>query len=157
MLRKSLVGSLLCLFLAAPLALRATDEKSADTKKSKAAAADANSADDSKAKGRLPNNWGKLGLTSTQRDKIYSIENSYAAQIEELQKKINDLQSKRDAEMHGVLTADQQKQLATVTSDSTKTKSAKKAAAADAKNEAKGSANNSKNDSTTAKSASASK
>ena len=46
---------------------------------------------------------------------------------------IADLGSKRDAEMHNVLTADQQKQLDTVLVDSTKAKAAKKAAAADAK------------------------
>jgi hypothetical protein len=133
MLRKSLVSSLLCLFLAVPLVLRAADDKS-DTKKSKTPAADSTTkSDDSKPKGRFPNNWGKLGLTAAQKDKVYSIEGSYAAKIEEMQKAIGELESKRDAEMHGVLTADQQKQLDALTVDSTKAKAAKKAVAADAK------------------------
>jgi Spy/CpxP family protein refolding chaperone len=133
MLRKSLVCSLLGLLLTVAVALRAADDKAADAKKSKNAAADSATADDAKVKGRLPSNWGKLGLTAAQKDKVYTIENNYAAKIEELRKMIADLESKRDSEMHNVLTADQQKQLDTVLADSTKAKVAKKAAAADAK------------------------
>jgi Spy/CpxP family protein refolding chaperone len=139
MLRKSLFCWFVCVFMAVPVALRAADDKSPDAKKSKAAAADstaksdAGTSDDSKAKGRLPNNWGKLGLTAAQKDKVYSIENSYSSKIEEMQKAIADLQTKRDTEMRGVLTADQQKQLDALAVDSTKAKAAKKAAAADAK------------------------
>jgi Spy/CpxP family protein refolding chaperone len=132
MMRKSLVGMLLGLVVAVPMALRA-DDKAADAKQSKNAAADSAKADDAKAKGRLPNNWGKLGLTAAQKEKVYTIENNYAAKIEELRKMIADLESKRDTEMHNVLTADQQKQLDTVLVDSTKAKAAKKASAADAK------------------------
>ena len=156
MLRKSLVGMLLGLVVAVPLVLRAADDKAADAKQSKNAAADSAKADDAKAKGRLPNNWGKLGLTATQKEKVYTIETNYAAKIEELRKMIADLESKRDAEMHNVLTADQQKQLDTVLVDSTKAKAAKKASAADAKSskpsDSKGDSNKS-----AAKNASASK
>ena len=162
MVRRTLVGSLLCLSLAVPLAIRGADDKSPDAKKSKAAAADATAksdagtSDDSKPKGRLPNNWGKLGLTATQKEKVYSIEGSYSAKIEELRKMIGDLESKRDTEMHGVLTADQQKQLDSLTVDTTKAKAAKKASAADAKS---GKASDAKGDSSNgaAKNASASK
>jgi Spy/CpxP family protein refolding chaperone len=161
MQKKSLVSSLLCLTLALPMVLRAADDQSPDAKKLKAAAADSTAKadaklDDSKPKGRLPNNWGKLGLTAAQKDKVYSIAGSYATKIEELQKMIGDLESKRDTEMHGILTADQQKQLDSLTVDSTKAKAAKKASAADAKS---GKATDSKGDSSNgaAKNASASK
>jgi Spy/CpxP family protein refolding chaperone len=162
MLRKSLFCSFVCVLLAVPVALRAADDKSPDTKKSKAAPADATAksdagtSDDSKPKGRLPNNWGKLGLTAAQKDKVYSIESSYSSKIEEMQKAIADLQTKRDTEMRGVLTADQQKQLDALAVDSTKAKAAKKAAAADAKS---GKASDAKGDSSSgaAKNASASK
>ena len=94
MLRKSLVGSLFCIAMAVPLVLRAADDKAADAKQSKNAAADSAKAEDAKAKGRLPNNWGKLGLTATQKEKVYTIETNYAAKIEELRKMIADLESK---------------------------------------------------------------
>ena len=81
MLRKSLVGMLLGLVVAVPMALRADDDKAADAKQSKNAAADSAKADDVKAKGRLPNNWGKLGLTATQKEKVYTIENNYRPKL----------------------------------------------------------------------------
>lgn len=67
---------------------------------------------DSKAdakKGRLPANYGKLGLTDPQKTKIYGIQNSYDGQLDELQAKIDALKAKRDQEVEAVLTEDQRK------------------------------------------------
>jgi len=60
-------------------------------------------------KGRLPANFGKLGLTDPQKTKIYGIQNSYDDQLDELQAKIDALKAKRDHEVEAVLTEDQRK------------------------------------------------
>ncbi len=64
-----------------------------------------------KAKGRVPAYFGQVGLSSEQKDKIYGIQGQYNEQIGALKKQINDLTSKRDAEVEAVLTDAQKKQL----------------------------------------------
>jgi hypothetical protein len=132
MTTRFLLSSLVCLTLVAPLALRAADEKAdkgASGKKSAAAAkADADDkADDAKLKGRLPAGYSKI-VDDTQRQKIYGIQAKYASKIDDLQKQLQDLTAKRDSEIRGVLTADQQKKLDEATGDTSKAKSMKKAA-----------------------------
>lgn len=63
-------------------------------------------------KGRLPANYGKLGLTEAQKTKIYGIQSMYDEQLDSLEKQLAALKSKRDGEVEAVLTADQQKILA---------------------------------------------
>jgi Spy/CpxP family protein refolding chaperone len=69
--------------------------------------------DDAKVKGALPFGWGKanLGLTDEQKQKIYSIDNKYDAEIESLKKKMDDLKKKKIDEQVAVLTAEQKKKL----------------------------------------------
>jgi Spy/CpxP family protein refolding chaperone len=62
-------------------------------------------------KPRLPNYYAKLGLTETQRTKIYEIQGKYNDEISELQKKIDELKVREDKEVVLVLTPTQQKLL----------------------------------------------
>ena len=64
-----------------------------------------------KAKGMLPANWGKLGLTDEQKQSVYKIQGKYSEEIDKLDAKIKELKGTRDKEMKGVLTADQKKRL----------------------------------------------
>jgi hypothetical protein len=64
-----------------------------------------------KAKGILPMNWGKLGLSDDQRQTIYRIQNKYNDEIDKLEAKIKELKGTRDKEMKAVLTAEQKKRL----------------------------------------------
>jgi Spy/CpxP family protein refolding chaperone len=67
--------------------------------------------DDPKAKGFLPQNWGKLGLTEAQKQDVYKIQNKYNADIDKLETQIRELKSARDKEMKAVLTPEQKKRL----------------------------------------------
>lgn len=64
-----------------------------------------------KPAGRLPAQYGKLGLSAEQRTKVYSVQANYKKQIDELQKQIDALKTKEDTEVEAVLTADQKKKL----------------------------------------------
>ncbi len=64
-----------------------------------------------KPAGRLPAHYGKLGISTEQRTKIYGVQASYKKQIDDLQKQIDDLKAKQDAEVEAVLTPDQKKKL----------------------------------------------
>lgn len=67
--------------------------------------------DEPKAKGFLPQNWGKIGLSDAQKQEIYKIQNKYNADIEKLEDQIRDLKAARDKEMKTVLTPEQKKRL----------------------------------------------
>lgn len=67
--------------------------------------------DEPKAKGFLPQNWGKIGLTDDQKQEIYKIQAKHNGEIEKLEAKIKEIKGARDKEMKGVLTADQKKKL----------------------------------------------
>ena len=64
-----------------------------------------------KAKGFLPQNWGKIGLTDSQKQEIYMIQGKYNAEIDKLEAKIKELKGTRDKEMKAVLTPEQKKRL----------------------------------------------
>lgn len=64
-----------------------------------------------KAKGTLPMNWKKIGLTEDQVQQVYRIQNKYNEEIEKLEAKIAELKAAMDKERRGVLTADQKKKL----------------------------------------------
>jgi len=66
---------------------------------------------DTKIKGQLPPNWGKLGLTDEQKQKVYKIQADYRDKIADLEKQIKDLEDKRKADMEKVLTDEQKKRL----------------------------------------------
>lgn len=64
-----------------------------------------------KLRGQLPPNWGKLGLSEEQKQKIYQIQNKYNGEIARLDALVKELRSKRDMEMRAVLTEEQKKRL----------------------------------------------
>jgi Spy/CpxP family protein refolding chaperone len=64
-----------------------------------------------KAKGVLPPNWKKLGLSDAQVQDIYKVQNKYDAEIDKLQAKIEELKAGRTKDMKAVLTAEQKKRL----------------------------------------------
>jgi Spy/CpxP family protein refolding chaperone len=64
-----------------------------------------------KAKGMLPNNWKKLGLTDAQVQDVYKIQGKYNGEIDKLEAKIAELKATRDKELKTVLTPEQKKRL----------------------------------------------
>ena len=65
-----------------------------------------------KSKRRLPNYYAQVGLSGEQREKIYGLQMKYRTQLEELEKQIAVLKTKRDTEIHAVLTDSQKRRLA---------------------------------------------
>lgn len=86
-------------------------------------------ADSTTFHGRLPAHYTQVGVTDTQRQKIYSVQASYDAKITLLKNQLNEATTKRDAEVRAVLTADQQKQLDKLTGAAAKAQAAQKAPA----------------------------
>ena len=64
-----------------------------------------------KVRGQLPQNWGKLGLTDEQKQKIYEIRNKARVKIDELKAQIKDLQDQEEKDMVKVLTDTQRSRL----------------------------------------------
>lgn len=89
-----------------------TQEKKTDADKAKKPAAE--------AKGRLPNNYGRIGLSDEQRNKIYGIQGKYDGDIDKLEAQIADLKTKRDTEITAVLNAEQKAKLAELNAASKK-------------------------------------
>lgn len=79
-----------------------------------------------KRKVRLPNHYGKLNLSDTQREKIYKIKTDYKTQIDNLKKQLAELDAKQDAECEAVLTASQKNILGEILTQIEKKKAAKK-------------------------------
>ncbi len=67
--------------------------------------------DDKKVKGQLPQNWGKLGLTDEQKQKIYKVQTEYRDKIFDLEKQIKELRERERGEMEKVLSDEQKKRL----------------------------------------------
>ncbi len=64
-----------------------------------------------KMRGQLPQNWGKLGLSEEQKQKIYKIQNDFRNKVDALQKQLADLKDQERKELEKVLTAGQRDQL----------------------------------------------
>lgn len=64
-----------------------------------------------KPRGRLPAFYGKV-VDGKQREQIYAIQKSHAAEIAKLRAQLKDLMVKRDTEVAAVLTAEQQTEVA---------------------------------------------
>ena len=60
-----------------------------------------------KAKGVLPQNWKKLGLSDSQVQEIYKVQGKYNEEINKLEAKIKELKAAREKEEKAVLTAEQ--------------------------------------------------
>src|SRR5262249_9548701 len=91
-----------------------------------AAADTALAADPTTFHGRLPAHYLQVGVTDTQRQRIYSIQAGYDAKITSLKNQLAEATAKRDAEVRAVLTADQQKQLDKLTGAAAKAQAAPK-------------------------------
>src|SRR5688500_6931750 len=61
-----------------------------------------------KFRGRLPNNYGRIGLDAKQREMIYSIQEKYHTEKEELEARLAEIKVKESEEILAVLTAEQQ-------------------------------------------------
>ena len=81
----------------------------------------------SKSRGRLPMYYSRV-VNTEQRDKIYEIQAKFDKQIAELLDEIKSLQKQRDDEVHGVLTKDQQEEVAQMVAEAQKQRQALKAA-----------------------------
>lgn len=64
-----------------------------------------------KPRGRLPNYYGKVGISDEQRTSIYSIQEKYESQLAELRKQMAALVKQRDEEIQSVLTETQRADL----------------------------------------------
>ncbi len=66
---------------------------------------------DAPIKGTLPKNWGKLGLSDDQKQKVYKAQAKYNEKIDKLKAEIKALQAEEKKELETVLTSDQKKRL----------------------------------------------
>jgi hypothetical protein len=64
-----------------------------------------------KAKGMLPANWKKIGLSESQVQEIYKIQNKYGDEIDKLEAKIKELRAAMAKDRLAVLSQDQKKKL----------------------------------------------
>jgi Spy/CpxP family protein refolding chaperone len=83
-----------------------------------------------KATGRLPPHYAAV-VTPEQRTRIYSIQAKYAERIQKLADEMKALTEQRDAEVEGVLTAEQKQKIESLRAESRR-KSAPAADPADA-------------------------
>jgi uncharacterized small protein (DUF1192 family) len=67
---------------------------------------------ETKSKGQLPANWGKLGLTDEQKVNIYKVQGEFKEKIDKLREEIKMLEAERQRKMAAQLTDDQKKKLA---------------------------------------------
>jgi len=68
-----------------------------------------------KKRGFLPANFGKLGLSNEQKQKIYSIQAKYKSDIDELNKKVKKASDDQRSEIYSVLSNDQKEKLKEIT------------------------------------------
>lgn len=66
---------------------------------------------ESKARGQLPQNWAKLGLTDEQKQTVYKTQTKYREQVDELEAKIKSLKEEEKKELAKILTPEQKKRL----------------------------------------------
>lgn len=79
-------------------------------------------------RGRLPNHYGKLGLSQEQKDKIYGIQRNYRARLRELQQQIDDLRQQETLEIQGSLTDNQRERLVGILKEAEERRAARRKA-----------------------------
>lgn len=72
---------------------------------------DKNGAPPAKLKGFLPMNWGKLGLSEEQKQKVYGVQAKYRDKIGDLEKQISDMKKQQQTDMEAVLSDAQKARL----------------------------------------------
>jgi len=77
------------------------DKKTTDDKKDPPA----------KLRGMLPANWGKLGLTDEQKQKVYKVQKDYGEKIDKLEAEIKKIDDEMKAERYKILTDAQKARL----------------------------------------------
>jgi hypothetical protein len=82
-----------------------------------------------KAKGRLPPYFAQV-VTEKQRTDIYKIQKTYEEQIDALEAQLKTLQTQRDTEMEGLLSAEQKQKLDKLRADAAGKRKSKAATAA---------------------------
>lgn len=86
---------------------------------------------------RLPNHFGKLGLSEPQRDAVLKAQSKYGEKIAELQKQIEKLKDEQREEIREILNRDQKAELDKLTAEQAKSKAAADKLAADNEADAK--------------------
>ncbi len=64
-----------------------------------------------KIKGTLPANYGKLGLSEEQKQKIYKLQADYDAKIADLDKQMKQLKAQEKVDLEKVLSPEQKQKL----------------------------------------------
>lgn len=113
-----------------------TQESGSKPTVSKPTAAKPAAEEEEKVSGRLPNNWGKLGLSDKQKKDVYARQAKYATEINALIRQVEELREKRDTEVEAVLTAEQKVKLKELLAESAKKSASKKAGKAPAEDDA---------------------
>ena len=119
-MNKSILTSVLVLLTCCSIVGWSQDSAKPTTK----GAAAEKKTDEKKPTNRLPSNYGKLGLTDAQKDKVYAIQDKYDAQLDALEEQIKSLKAKRSSEAEAVLSVEQKKILKDLT-DEAKAKDSK--------------------------------
>ena len=89
--------------------------------------APANAVAKKEPRGRLPAQYGKLGLSDEIKDELYQIDTEYDTKIDVLAAEIKELQIERDAKMQLKLTEAQRTQLKTLRDEASAKRAAQKA------------------------------
>lgn len=64
-----------------------------------------------KPRGRVPNHFGKLGLSAKQKESIYAIQTKYEAEVAALEKQLEALEQQEADKVRDVLTDEQKESL----------------------------------------------
>jgi Spy/CpxP family protein refolding chaperone len=123
------VAGLLAVIVASGMALLAPVRAQQGAKPASNAGAAASDDDQSKPARRLPTFYSKL-VDDAQRAKVYAIQAKYQDQIEDLEEQLEAVREKRDAEIEGVLTAEQRATLVKLKAEAAERSAASKQPAA---------------------------
>lgn len=133
-MRKSRIASgVMMLLVCFSMAGWSQDAAKPATKAAPDKGAAAEKKEDKKPVNRLPANYGKLGLTDAQRDKVYAINDKFEPQLDALEEQLKALRAKRTSETEAVLTVEQKKILKDITDEAKEKGTKAKAKASDDK------------------------
>ncbi len=98
------------------------DSGSGTTAATKTDATDIDDSPKKRSRRRLPRYFGQLYLDKEQRENVYSIQESYQQQLDDLAMRMAALKSERDAKIRQVLKPAQQRELSSLANARAKTK-----------------------------------